>query len=851
MSNYNSLKTTIDANIKQNGRQEITGQILNSVLNQMVTTLGAGYQFAGVATTATNPGTPDAKVFYIANGKGTYTNFGGINVTEDDVVVLYWDSSWHKEATGIASQEKLTELGQIVNNMSEKVTTDGGIELTTETYAFSVTDVIYFVKLKNNLSKVNAIDYMAYAGNSSSFYKVKLNSSGVVESYTLLKTNIAKNNGLNRCIFDSAITLDKNEYIGISGTFSYGQSDSIYRNLYTISTQQTGTWALQAIGINPLYIGEYDDKFSYLDQATSELSTEVTQQGADIEGLRESVEGIQGTIKDKFTKTENINLDGTSGTEIDQNGMCYFKKTTIPFDKVNVIRFYALEGTTYFYRVTYNGDSSATSELIATTHNYSNENRKIKTLKLDTSVTLSENQYIGISGRMAFASDADSSVKDLNLSTGTVEPYITDEWRQRTFFFELCYIGEIEQEIGGLKESIEKIDYSPREKFGAVILYNSGKLLSTNADIIGAEQTFTSYGLSVGSDRYILNRFYSLADRTIKYVCKFGQNCLARFWCVPEGSTQASTLFQLNLATNAVAFGIETFDWVRCRILNATDEFIVSMSIFYQNYTLAIENTYTGESFQHTWTYSGEGGSGDGAVAPETPYYGKFWDKYAFSADTGTFVVNQIIIESTKCDLLMYGDSITEPEGYWPHNSFEQSWTKLIINKMGGRAMTSGRAGTDINAIISYSGSDIDLGASRIANELPFIKPKYVMVTIGTNGGNTAEKLTALIEYIKSQGAIPILNHIPTNQQGALGGYNFVAENATIDSVRASFTPQIKGADFDMATSLAHNGQSCDISDFWLEGTLGDSSAIYHHPNVKGSKLMYLQVCKDIPEIFE
>ena len=120
MSNYNSLKTTIDANIKQNGRQEITGQILNSVLNQMVTTLGAGYQFAGVATTATNPGTPDAKVFYIANGKGTYTNFGGVEVTEDEVVVLYWDSSWHKVATGIASNEKLTELEQDISDKVDK-----------------------------------------------------------------------------------------------------------------------------------------------------------------------------------------------------------------------------------------------------------------------------------------------------------------------------------------------------------------------------------------------------------------------------------------------------------------------------------------------------------------------------------------------------------------------------------------------------------------------------------------------------------------------------------------------------------------------------------------------------------
>ena len=110
MSNYNSLKATIDANIKQNGNQEITGQILNSVLNAMVTTLGTGYQFAGVATIATNPGTPDAKVFYIANGKGTYEKFGGLEVTEDDVVVFYWDTAWHKVATGIASQEKLSEL---------------------------------------------------------------------------------------------------------------------------------------------------------------------------------------------------------------------------------------------------------------------------------------------------------------------------------------------------------------------------------------------------------------------------------------------------------------------------------------------------------------------------------------------------------------------------------------------------------------------------------------------------------------------------------------------------------------------------------------------------------------------
>ena len=121
MSNYNSLKTTIDANIKQNRNQEITGKVLNSVLNQMVTTLGVGYQFAGVATIDTNPENSDAKVFYIANGKGTYTNFGRIEVTEDEVVVLYYDTEWHKVATGIASNSKLTSLLNDIDNVKEEV----------------------------------------------------------------------------------------------------------------------------------------------------------------------------------------------------------------------------------------------------------------------------------------------------------------------------------------------------------------------------------------------------------------------------------------------------------------------------------------------------------------------------------------------------------------------------------------------------------------------------------------------------------------------------------------------------------------------------------------------------------
>ena len=97
MSNYASLKATINANIRENGNQEITGVVLNSVLNDLVDTMGAGYQYAGLATPSTNPGSPDARVFYLATQQGTYTNLGNIVVGAAEVAIIKWSSSWEKE----------------------------------------------------------------------------------------------------------------------------------------------------------------------------------------------------------------------------------------------------------------------------------------------------------------------------------------------------------------------------------------------------------------------------------------------------------------------------------------------------------------------------------------------------------------------------------------------------------------------------------------------------------------------------------------------------------------------------------------------------------------------------------
>lgn len=127
MANYANLKATIAANIKQNGNEEITGPILQSVLTQMTTLLGSGWAYAGVATPATAPGTPDNNVFYITSTAGTYTNFGGLVVAENEVAILKYNGAWAKDVPGIATAAQVTQLGQEVTELDVEV--NGGDEV--------------------------------------------------------------------------------------------------------------------------------------------------------------------------------------------------------------------------------------------------------------------------------------------------------------------------------------------------------------------------------------------------------------------------------------------------------------------------------------------------------------------------------------------------------------------------------------------------------------------------------------------------------------------------------------------------------------------------------------------------
>ena len=93
---WEQLKSDIAAIVKENGRQEITGELLKQVLLGIVTQIGSGATLMGFADTQTDPGEPDGNFFWFAKEAGVYEHFGGIVVdSESPLTVLYMsDGVW-------------------------------------------------------------------------------------------------------------------------------------------------------------------------------------------------------------------------------------------------------------------------------------------------------------------------------------------------------------------------------------------------------------------------------------------------------------------------------------------------------------------------------------------------------------------------------------------------------------------------------------------------------------------------------------------------------------------------------------------------------------------------------------
>lgn len=121
MGNYEQLKQSVADVIKSNGNQEITGAILQNALLTIISTVGNGATFAGIATPTTNPGTPDQNVFYLASEEGVYSNFGGVTIQKELYVLFNKNGKWNCESIGVPNKKKFYDLE---NNSNQLVFTN-------------------------------------------------------------------------------------------------------------------------------------------------------------------------------------------------------------------------------------------------------------------------------------------------------------------------------------------------------------------------------------------------------------------------------------------------------------------------------------------------------------------------------------------------------------------------------------------------------------------------------------------------------------------------------------------------------------------------------------------------------
>lgn len=510
----------------------------------------------------------------------------------------------------------------------------------------------------------------------------------------------------------------------------------------------------------------------------------------------------------------------------------------------NRIRFRAKTGTTNFYKVNYvEGASSATYELLSTVENTVAEDGNIKSVDIDD-VEFSENEYLGVNGSFFFISSPTLNYysRNITIATGAISVK-GNQYLDFAIDNSNCIDVKLNDNIAKcdmLDAEVAEIEGSylfdkTIRKNGEVVLYNH-KFTETDAEWAGT-QTFDSYGMTVTS-RVYLERAYAVSDRTAKFVCKFNSDSIAYFEVVGSDGSSVNTRIIVNIANQTVQLSGKTA--VACSFLNSTDEFMITLTKNYEDLRVSVTDIYTGESLNFEYTMSGTGGAGAGAVetdkAVSVPMQHVY---YALSAGASSFSVSKMIIVSSKCDLLIYGDSITEGEAYWPHDMFDKHWVQLLIRQMSGKALASGRSGGHFGDIYP-----------RMQNEIPYIKPKYVMITTGTNGATSVQYYTTMVQYIKSQGCIPILNHIPCyDNDGDTTGFRAVNEN--IDTVRSA--EEVTGVDFDLATSTAHDGQDVDTTAMWYEDYSSTSGKhyYYHHPNVKGCAAMFQRILIDVPEIFD
>lgn len=245
MANYSNLINSIKAVIKQNGTNDITGQLMQDVLVAMTNSIGRFATFAGVASPTTNPGTIDQNVFFLASIAGTYPNFGGAVVPSGKIVAFdNVSGSWNMSVVVTISGGAITididpalDLNS-VNPVENRVITGAINGLDTRVTALEGTLGLTIKQEFLSVAQAEALNGMTYLGKK--LLACNFQAIGVYSLTYFNPIQIAAGNlymtqlrtGANSIAELSYVTLTKTvtlaDIVGVNHTIQSGNNWVIY-----------------------------------------------------------------------------------------------------------------------------------------------------------------------------------------------------------------------------------------------------------------------------------------------------------------------------------------------------------------------------------------------------------------------------------------------------------------------------------------------------------------------------------------------------------------------------------------------------------------------------------------------
>ena len=277
MAHWNNLKTAIANVIKTNGNQEITGRLLQNVLNNIVSSVGENATFAGIATLTTNPGTPDGPVFYLATQPGVYSNFDGLENTRGECLILKYDGAWSSIVVNVVTNSALSNLLGLAIDASTFVSgqwVGNGENLTSN----------------NNSSYLRNPSSIAICGKANTIISLR-NSTGDVVRIASLSITLKFRNKSKQNVPYSYIS--NGQFIQLSA-----EASELYIHGTTAQINSINGYSFLGLISIDLLVQRFDERITQNTQDITQNTQDITQNAQDIEALNNTITELQNHIED-------------------------------------------------------------------------------------------------------------------------------------------------------------------------------------------------------------------------------------------------------------------------------------------------------------------------------------------------------------------------------------------------------------------------------------------------------------------------------------------------------------------------------------------------------------------------